>query len=111
MSHPHPLNVCHLGTRGLIVQVGTRAGDEHAQELERRLLELGFVEGARFEVRHEGFLGRDPMAVQVNDACIALRRREAANILVRIEAAVWYAICAWRWLARPIVARRPCSTP
>ncbi len=87
MSQSHPLNLCHAGTRGLIVQVGTRADDEHAQELERRLLELGFVEGARFVVLHEGAIGRDPMAVQVNDACIALRRREAASILVRIEAA------------------------
>lgn len=51
-------------------------------ELESRLLELGFVEGARVEVLHEGAFGRDPIAVRVNDATIALRRREAMAILV-----------------------------
>ena len=51
-------------------------------ELERRLLELGFVEGAEVEVLHEGPLGGDPIAVRVNDSTIALRRREAMAILV-----------------------------
>jgi ferrous iron transport protein A len=53
-----------------------------AAELERRLLELGFVEGAEVEVLHEGPLGGDPIAVRVNDATIALRRREAMAIMV-----------------------------
>jgi ferrous iron transport protein A len=51
-------------------------------ELESRLVELGFVEGARVEILHEGAFGRDPIAVRVNDATIALRRREAMAILV-----------------------------
>jgi ferrous iron transport protein A len=53
-----------------------------ALELESRLLELGFVEGAEVEVLHEGPLGGDPIAVRVNDNTIALRRREAMAILV-----------------------------
>ena len=53
-----------------------------AAELERRLIELGFVEGARVELLHEGLFGRDPIAVRVNEATVALRRREAASILV-----------------------------
>jgi len=53
-----------------------------AMELERRLLELGFVEGAAVEVLHEAPLGGDPIAVRVNDNTIALRRREAMAILV-----------------------------
>jgi ferrous iron transport protein A len=53
-----------------------------AAELESRLIELGFVEGALIEVLHEGTFGRDPIAVRVNDATIALRRREAMAILV-----------------------------
>ena len=53
-----------------------------AAEIERRLLELGFVEGARVEILHEGPLGRDPIAVRVNNTTIALRRREAMAILV-----------------------------
>jgi ferrous iron transport protein A len=53
-----------------------------AAELETRLVELGFVEGARIEILHEGAFGRDPIAIRVNDATIALRRREAMAILV-----------------------------
>ena len=48
----------------------------------RLLLELGFVEGAEVEVLHEGPLGRDPIAVRVNDTTVALRRREAMAIIV-----------------------------
>ena len=51
-------------------------------EMERRLLEMGFVEGARIEILHEGPFGRDPLAVRVDDLTVALRRREADVILV-----------------------------
>jgi ferrous iron transport protein A len=63
-------------------------GNEHslsAAELERRLIELGFVEGARVEVLHQGLIGRDPIAVRINEATVALRRREAAAILIEPE--------------------------
>jgi ferrous iron transport protein A len=52
------------------------------EELERRLIELGFVEGASVEILHEGAIGRDPIAVRVDSATVALRRREAMAILV-----------------------------
>lgn len=51
-------------------------------ELERRLLEMGFVEGARVEVLHEGFIGKDPICVRLDDTRVALRRREARGVLV-----------------------------
>jgi ferrous iron transport protein A len=51
-------------------------------ELESRLIELGFVEGARVEVLHEGAVGRDPIAVRVENVTIALRRREAMAVIV-----------------------------
>jgi ferrous iron transport protein A len=74
------------GLRGRIVAIdsGALAADAAlpAAELERRLLEMGFVEGARVEILHEGFMGRDPIAVRVDDATIALRRREAVGILI-----------------------------
>jgi len=63
-------------------------GGEHdlpSGEIERRLIELGFVEGARVKILQEGLFGRDPIAVRVNDATVALRRREAASILVEPE--------------------------
>jgi ferrous iron transport protein A len=53
-----------------------------AVELESRLIELGFVEGARVEVLHEGIVGRDPIAVRVENVTIAVRRREAMAIIV-----------------------------
>jgi ferrous iron transport protein A len=63
-------------------------GDDHglsAAEIERRLIELGFVEGARVEILHQGLIGGDPIAVRINEATVALRRREAASILVEPE--------------------------
>jgi ferrous iron transport protein A len=77
------------GDRGEVVAVSpeTMIGVPEAEreELERRLLEIGFVEGARIEVLHEGFIGRDPIAVRLDDMRVALRRREAQGVLVRLE--------------------------
>jgi len=53
-----------------------------AIELESRLIELGFVEGARVEVLHEGIVGRDPIAVRIENVTIAVRRREAMAVMV-----------------------------
>lgn len=78
------------GLRGTIVAVGNRetgAISSFDEELERRLLEIGLVEGARVEILHEGFIGRDPIAVRVDDMRVALRRREANTILVQLDAA------------------------
>ncbi len=76
------------GDRGVVLQVSSEGakpgGIEHA-ELERRLLEIGFVEGARIEVLHEGLIGRDPIAVKLDDMRVALRRREAHGVLVQLE--------------------------
>jgi ferrous iron transport protein A len=79
-----PLGLAHKGFRGRIDTIATAAtaSDTKAAELERRLLELGFVEGAHVEILHEGPLGRDPIAVRVNNTTIALRRREAMAVLV-----------------------------
>lgn len=86
MSDTLKLSEARQGDRGVIVQVGDHGlSDEHALELERRLLELGFVEGARVEVLHEGLFGRDPIAMRVDDMRVALRRHEAASLTVRFE--------------------------
>jgi len=79
-----PLGLARPGFRGHIDAI-VAADDTPGiapGEVERRLLELGFVEGAAVEVLHEGPLGRDPIAVRVNDTTIALRRREAMAIIV-----------------------------
>jgi ferrous iron transport protein A len=78
-----PLGIAQRGFRGTIGAIAVT--DDHgvsAAEIERRLLELGFVEGAQVEVLHEGPVGRDPIAVRVNNTTIALRRREAMAVLV-----------------------------
>ncbi len=62
------------------------AGAVPTAELERRLLEMGFVEGARVEILHEGLIGRDPIAVRLDDMRVALRRREARCVLVEAGA-------------------------
>ena len=72
VSWPHP-RTCH----------GHGAGTGlPGPELERRLIELGFVEGADVELLHQGLFGGDPIAVRVAHTTIALRRREAMAILV-----------------------------
>ena len=77
------------GARGVIVDVlaGDPAHDSgvDAAELHRRLLEFGFVEGARVEVLHEGAIGRDPIAVRLDDMRIGLRRRDAADVWVMLD--------------------------
>lgn len=64
-----------------IAAIGTTRG-LHPDEIERRLIELGFLEGAKVEILHEGLFGRDPIAVRVDAATVALRRRDAMAILV-----------------------------
>ena len=82
------LSQARRGDRGVIVQVGEHCHHEdHKAELERRLLELGFVEGARVELLHQGLFGRDPIALKVDDMRVALRRHEAASLTIRLDAA------------------------
>jgi len=79
-----PLGQGRPGFRGRIAAIDA-AGTGTAltpDELERRLIELGFVEGAAVEILHEGIIERDPIAVRVDTATVALRRREAMAILV-----------------------------
>ena len=77
------------GFRGRIeaIKVVETPGGLPAAEIENRLLELGFVEGAHVEILHEGAFARDPIAVRVNHATIALRRREAMSILATADKA------------------------
>jgi ferrous iron transport protein A len=76
-----------LAPRGYVGKIHRLAAGEATSalsndELESRLIELGFVEGARVEILHEGILGRDPIAVRVDNVTVAIRRREAMAIIV-----------------------------
>jgi len=84
-TRPHmPLGLALRGYTGVIQHLSARdTGSALSDiELESRLIELGFVEGARVEVLHEGLVGRDPIAVRVDSITIAVRRREAMAIIV-----------------------------
>jgi ferrous iron transport protein A len=79
-----PLGQAKRGYSGVIRRIdpGAAGSALPAAELESRLIELGFVEGARVQVLHEGAVGRDPIAVRVEDITIAVRRREAMAVIV-----------------------------
>lgn len=83
------LSKARLGAKGVIVEVdlphegksSAIGADEHL----RRLLEFGFVEGARVEVMQQGLFFRDPIAVRVDDTRIALRRAFADAVVVKLD--------------------------
>jgi ferrous iron transport protein A len=83
------LSAARPGDRGMIVDVGAQShpGDHGVdiEELQRRLLEFGFVEGARIELLHEGLVRRDPIAVRIDDMRVALRRRDAEDVWIQLD--------------------------
>ena len=55
----------------------------HAEDnLMRKLLEMGLHEGMDLHLAHTGPFGRDPMAIEISDRSIALRRRDASHITI-----------------------------
>jgi ferrous iron transport protein A len=85
------LSTSKPGDKGVIVDVRAESHPrDHGvavDELQRRLLEFGFVEGARIEVLHEGAFRRDPIAVKLDDMRVALRRRDAEDVWIQLDAA------------------------
>ena len=55
------------------------------EEIESRLLEMGFIEGAKVQVVFKGAFG-DPIAVRINNnnSIISLRKNESSIILVNM---------------------------
>jgi ferrous iron transport protein A len=86
-TEARPLGLARIGFSGRVQRIEVheprpgRGACLSAEEIECRLIELGFVEGAHVRVLHQGPFARDPIAVQVNGATVALRRREAMSIL------------------------------
>jgi ferrous iron transport protein A len=89
MAHDHAsptellLGNAPCGFVGTILALDAGTSGPEMPELERQLIEMGFTEGARVEILHEGALSRDPIAVRVNHITIALRRREALAVVVQ----------------------------
>jgi ferrous iron transport protein A len=79
-----PLGLAKRGYCGIIHHLAAHEANSalSSDELESRLIELGFVEGARVEVLHEGIVGRDPIAVRIENVTVAVRRREAMAVIV-----------------------------
>lgn len=71
------------GFAGTICALDSGNAGHFSPDLERQLIEMGFVEGARVEILHQGAIARDPIAVRVDNVTIALRRREAMAVFVR----------------------------
>ena len=61
------------------------AASQEEQELQLRLMEIGFLPGERVRIVATGFPGPDPLAVRVGQATFALRRYEASKVLVLLE--------------------------
>src|SRR4029450_3208989 len=82
------LSTTRPGDRGEIIEVRAEShpGDHGVgvEGVRGRLLEFGFVEGARVEVLHEGAIRRDPIAVRLDDMRVPLRRRGAEGGRVRL---------------------------
>jgi ferrous iron transport protein A len=84
------VSLAALGKHAKGVVAGVRedaqtVGDEAHSTIARRLLELGFVPGETVEVLESVWPGGDPLAVRVGNSIFALRRREAAAVLVNVE--------------------------
>lgn len=65
-----------------------RVDDAHASDpIAQRLRDLGFVAGEPVRLVAVGPMGADPLLIQIGSTRFALRRNEAARVLVRVEAA------------------------
>lgn len=69
------LNTLGIGCRGSVVMVG---GDP---EIRRRLLEMGFCNGAAVEVIRRAPLG-DPIEFRLRGYCLSLRDEQARHIRI-----------------------------
>ena len=68
--------------------VVSRVDDAHAGDaIAQRLRDFGFVDGEPVRVVARGPLGADPLLIQIGSTRFALRRSEAARVVVRAEAA------------------------
>ncbi len=84
-SPPHSvLGDQKIGYQGKVLKIDAALLNSPmgAEEIERRLIEIGFLEGVEVQILHEGAFGRDPIAVRVHHSTIALRRKEARAICV-----------------------------
>ena len=75
----------HELAKGVFAKVRHVEDRREGDPISRRLRELGFVEGRAVVIRAWGPFGMDPLMVQIGDSRFALRRSEAARVLVDRE--------------------------
>ena len=80
MSTVKRLGDLHKGQLGTITTI-----HEGPTGLAQRLMEMGFVEGNEVLVLLEAPFGKDPIAVRVRGAILALRRQEANLVEVTLK--------------------------
>jgi len=91
MAEPTPavsLSALKKGMRGVVCAIADDAaalGEEAETTVVMRLIEIGFVPGEAVEVIAEARPGGDPFAVRIGGSCFALRRSEAAAVMVRLD--------------------------
>lgn len=73
------LKASPIGTPLKVLAISSSDADD---AICRRLMELGFIEGAVVEVRHRAPFFGDPIAVMVRGMLVALRRYEAERVVV-----------------------------
>lgn len=82
-----PLSLCELErNRPAVIARIVVPDTPEQQHLALRLIEIGFVPGERVRVVAHGHPGREPIAVRLGHTTFALRRHEAALVLLDAEA-------------------------
>lgn len=79
--HAPDLSLCDLpyGQPAIVARV---LETDAADSIARRLRELGFVAGEPVRIVARGPIGADPLLIQIGFTRFALRRSEAARVLV-----------------------------
>lgn len=82
--HPFP-DVCGLADveMGKSFEIVDVVSPADAPDWARRLQEIGFIVGERVRVLRRAMPGGDPLAIRVSDSTFALRRAEAACVMVK----------------------------
>ncbi|MBL4787495.1 MAG: ferrous iron transport protein A [Kordiimonadaceae bacterium] len=71
------------GACGVVNAFGD-APDQTTADMIDRLREIGFGEGLKVELLHQSLFGKDPIAVRVGTMTVALRRKEANLIKIKL---------------------------
>ncbi|MFN3231874.1 MAG: ferrous iron transport protein A [Alphaproteobacteria bacterium] len=82
IANIHPLGSLRPGQTGRVVGLDVAVLPD---DMEIRLIRMGVDEGAAITLLHEGPVRRDPLAVKVDGVLVALRRSEAASIMVALD--------------------------